>query len=253
MADPFVVKDGDTYYLFAEAQYNSPSLDSAIVYYYSSDLFNWTYGGVVLDDIVAGDEHLSYPFVFKCDGEWYMIPDCQGDSVRLFKATNFPTSWKVYELMVSGNYQVRDATIFQWSSVWYLLVFDKDASTLRLYYSSYLYGSTWIEHPSSPILSGLDNSRPGGRPIIRDGTGVDILLQDDSPSYGNALRIYRLTDLTTTTCTPTELGTSPILSASGSGWNASGMHTLDRIDSSVSIVDGIGAGVWSIGIYRDSA
>ena len=51
-----------------------------------------------------------------------------------------------------------------------------------------------------------------------------------------------------------ELAGSPILDASGIGssWNESGMHTLDRIDDALSVVDGkSGTSIWSIGFYQD--
>ncbi len=83
-------------------------------------------------------------------------------------------------------------------------------------------------------------------------TSVDIFVQDNVTSYGNKTRIYKLTDLSKTTVTVTELAGSPILNASGSGWNSNGMHQLDRVDDTLSVVDGKDASsVWSIGIYKD--
>jgi len=248
VADPFIVKDGDTYYIFYEVANGGTT---TICYSFSSDGLAWTYGGQVLTSAETGSSTLSYPCVIRVDGEWYMMPDCGGQTVRLFKATTFPTVWIDYETLIFTAHNMRDATPFQYNGTWYVLVFDKSLATARLFYAeNCIYGAQWHEHPSSPILTGMDNSRPGGRPIVRENS-VDMYIQDDAPTYGNLLRAYRLTNLSLTTCTAAELETSPILNASGSGWNADGMHHLDRVDSGLSIVDGVSSGGFSIGIYRD--
>lgn len=255
VADPLVVLDGETYYLFYEA--SKPGTITTICYSTSADGLTWTFGGEVLNATHAGTNHLSYPQVISVDGEWYMIPTSSDDAIVLWHATTFPTAWERMETMIAGTWGPRDATVFQFGGVFYLLVYDTTNEICKLYFSDTLFGSGWTQHPSSPILSGVRNSRPGGRPIVR-AESVDILLQDSVTTYGNKTRIYKLTNLSKTTVTATELAGSPLLEASGVGdaWNELGMHTLDRISASVSIVDGKNKDVnevdiWSIGIYRD--
>ena len=57
----------------------------------------------------------------------------------------------------------------------------------------------------------------------------DILryAQDCYPEYGTQVRAFEVTELTTTTYTERESPSNPVLSGSGTGWNASGMHNID--------------------------
>ncbi len=81
----------------------------------------------------------------------------------------------------------------------------------------------WTEHPESPIIIGDANiARPGGRVIILDHRIVRYT-QDDDPTYGNQVRAFEITELTTTSYEEKEVPESPILEASGNGWNAEGM------------------------------
>lgn len=254
VADPFIVKDGDTWYIFFEAYTGTTAKN---VYGTSSDLINWTYGGKLTID--GADFDASYPFVFRCDDRWFMIHgwDVAGPAgeIRLLVPKTWPNDWTAIKILISDAHRFRDVSIFQYNEIWYILTFDENDITARLFYCSTLYGGTWVEHPSSPISSGYGASRPGGRPISRPGVGVDILIQDNSDYYGKALQIYRLSNLSPTTCTMTELTTSPILQMSGSGWNAAGMHQLDRINANFSVVDGFDVqpnGIYSIGMYQDA-
>lgn len=252
VADPFIVLDGETYYMFYEAQ--KPGLITTIVYSTSADGLAWTFGAQVLSATETGSSALSYPQVLKVDDDWYMFVTSSNDEIGLWRATTFPTAWEKVQPLVTGNWGPRDGTIFQYGGVFYIIVYDTTNVTTRLYYSDTLYGTgAWTEHSQSPILSGQRNSRPAGRPIVR-ASSVDIFVQDNVAEYGNKTRIYKLTELTKTTVTATELVGSPITEGDGVGWNSDGMHTLDRVSDALTVVDGKDAsGVWTIGIYKDTA
>ena len=54
----------------------------------SDDGINWSYKQIVLDEPF----HMSYPYVFKWQEDFYMIPESQeANSVRLYRALDFPT------------------------------------------------------------------------------------------------------------------------------------------------------------------
>lgn len=252
IADPFLVKDGDTYYLFYEVQISGIENLAVISYSTSTDGLNWTYGSKIMDDTLTGATHLSYPMVFKVDNDWFMLPDHTSNQAKLYRATAFPTAWEYVDTLLDRAYEIRDSVIFQYDGAWYIYTWDKDSRWSKLFRSNYLYGEPYEEHPKTNMINGLDATRAGGRPIIRPGVGVDILIQDGDPVYGNAVRIFRLTNLTQLTLTFAELASSPLLEASGiPDWRETGMHQLDRIDSTLSIVDGHNDTVYSIGIYED--
>ena len=69
-------------------------------------------------------------------------------------------------------------------------------------------------------------ARPAGRLIHTAGRLIRYA-QDCVPSYGGQVRAFEITTLTSTTYVEREHPRSPILTATGSGWNTSGMHHVD--------------------------
>ena len=63
----------------------------------SPDGLQWTYDRIVLTESF----HLSYPYVFKYDGIYYMIPETyHANSIRVYQATNFPYDWAFVSTIV---------------------------------------------------------------------------------------------------------------------------------------------------------
>jgi hypothetical protein len=68
-------------------------------------------------------------------------------------------------------------------------------------------------------------ARPAGRPFVLDGT-LYRLGQDCYPTYGRAVRAFQVTDISPTTYAEQTVET-PLVQASGKGWNSNGMHHVD--------------------------
>ena len=83
-----------------------------------------------------------------------------------------------------------------------------------------------FEHP---IVAGdRCAARPGGRPIVwRD--HVLRFAQCDRPVYGVSVRAFEVTDLSPSGYAERPAGRDPLLTGSGAGWNAAGMHHLDPL------------------------
>jgi len=192
VADPFMIKDNSTWYMFFEVM-NSQTHQGDIGLAISNDGLNWIYKQIVLDESF----HLSYPYVFKWKNEYYMIPDSyQANSIRLYEAVDFPTQWSFVGTLIYGNYV--DSSIFRYDDRWWIFVETNPEGNniLRLYYAEDLMGP-WIEHPESPIIEGDANiARPGGKVLVFDGRIVRYA-QDDDPTYGNQVRAFEITELTT--------------------------------------------------------
>jgi hypothetical protein len=214
VADPFMLYENNTWYMFFEV-YNSDTDQGDIGLAMSNDGLNWTYKQIVLDE----QFHLSYPCVFKWNNEYYMIPETsKKKSIRLYKANNFPKGWSFIKTLIGGKNYV-DPTIFRYNDKWWLFAGIQKNDTLYLYYSDNLMGP-WTEHPYSPIIKGDANtSRPGGRIMTFNGRVIRYA-QDDYPIYGNQVRAFEIDMLTTTNYKEHEIDKSPILIASGHGWNA---------------------------------
>lgn len=223
VADPFLLPLGDTWYLFFEV-FNNSTNQGDIGYAISDNGLHWTYQQIVLDE----PYHLSYPYVFEWQGDYYMVPESyQVSSILLYRAVNFPTHWELVTTLVSGQPYV-DPSPFFYNDVWWMFAATGNNGTLHLFYADELAGP-WVEHLSSPVVEGNANiARPAGRVLEFNGRLLRIT-QDDYPTYGNQVRAFEITTLSKVDYTEFEVPESPLLSATGSGWNADGMHHIDAL------------------------
>jgi hypothetical protein len=237
VADPFMVNENGTWYMFFEVM-NVCDRQGDIGLATSNDGFNWTYQQIVLDEPF----HLSYPYVFKWQNEYYMIPESgQTNSIRLYKAINFPTQWSLEKILINGRDYV-DSSIFYFNGNWWLFTASTDSSVLHLYYANEPIGP-WIEHPKSPAIEGnLSIVRPGGRVVVFDDKQAIRYTQDNKYVYGNQVRAFEITELTKIDYKEREVKENPILKPSGLGWNKTGMHHIDphqiEPDKWIACVDG---------------
>lgn len=222
VADPFMIREGSTWYMFFEVL-NKKTNQGDIGLATSDDGMSWTYKKIVLNE----EFHLSYPYVFKWNNEFYMVPETyQDNSVRLYRAIDFPEKWSFVTTLLKGIYV--DSSIFQHNEKWWILTEPNplENNMLALYYADKLTGP-WIEHPMSPVIKDDPNiARPGGRVIIFDNR-IFRYAQDDEPSYGNQVWAFEITKLTTTNYEEKQVDKFPILKADGTGWNGKGMHHID--------------------------
>ena len=221
VADPFMLYDNDTWYMFFEVKTEKTRLGQ-IALAASTDGFCWTYKQIVLKEKF----HLSYPYVFTWQNEYYMVPETLKDrSVRLYKASRFPFQWDFYRYLLS-DVDFVDSSVLNFGGLWWLFTSPPTNDQLHLYHSENLFGP-WVAHPSSPIVKGdPQNARPAGRFLIL-GDRIIRFAQDDAATYGRSVRGYEIIELTPTTYNERALERSPIISATNTGWNSLGMHHID--------------------------
>jgi hypothetical protein len=242
VADPFMWRGAEGWTMFFEVL-NRENERGEIGLATSVDGLEWSYRQIVL----AEPFHLSYPYVFEWDGEHYMIPETLGaGAVRLYRAEEFPTRWALVCSLVEAS--CADPSIFRYGEKWWMFACSTpyQHDTLRLYHADDLKGP-WAEHPSSPIVErDKHTARPGGRVLVLDDRIIRFA-QDCVPRYGTQLRAFEITELTTGSYVERESQSSPVLTASGSGWNALGMHQVDAHMLPgglwLACVDGFGEGV----------
>ncbi len=222
VADPFLIEEASTWYLFFEV-YNNVTQQGDLAVATSTNTRSWKYQQVILDETF----HLSYPYVFKWQDEFYMIPETfETDSIRLYRASNFPNEWEFVETLVDGKDFVDPSIVF-FEDRWWLYSATTSNDTLYLYYADELTGP-WQEHPDSPIVEqDTHKARSSGRVTIYENQLYRFTM-DVSPSFGtHQVWAYRVTDLSPTTYAEERVGEEPIIKATGSGWNAQAMHQLD--------------------------
>jgi hypothetical protein len=248
VADPFLYYENSTWYMFFEALI--PSLGHGAIGFASSyDGLHWDYEEIVLSE----DFHLSHPLVLKHNGHYYMVCETyQIGEVRVYETSNFPYDWTYVSTLVSGRPFV-DPSIFRYNDKWWMFVAGNSNSYCYLYYSDDLLAG-WVEHPMSPIVTAdASRARPGGRTFIYDYDRIIRPAQKANVVYGEGLRAFEIDILNETQYAEHEIPESPLIFASGSGWNATGMHHLDPWWTGTKwlcAVDGQDEhGRWSIGIY----
>lgn len=224
VADPFMIKVGGTWFMFFEVMPRT-SPKGVIGLASSRDGSTWTYERIVLEEPF----HLSYPHVFTWQDEVFMVPEThEAETVRLYRAVNFPTSWRYERDLITGR-PFSDATSFQHDDHWWMFA-ETDAGRrhdlLRLYTSRALLGP-WREHPMSPVVKRNPHAaRPAGR-VVMTPDGPVRFSQDCYPVYGSAVTAHLITELTADRYAERPLGTQPLLQGSGRSWNAGGMHHID--------------------------
>jgi beta-xylosidase len=221
LADPFMVREGDTWYMFFEI-FNWDTEHGDLSVATSKDLRKWKYERIVLDEPF----HLAYPYVFKWEGEYYMIPDTyEARSVRLYQADEFPFRWSYVTTLLEGAEFVDSSVVF-YNDKWWLFTSYVGNRTLSLYYADQLAGP-WQEHPQSPIVEdNIDIARPGGRMLVHEGR-LYRYGQDGYPRYGNLIRAFEITEISPTAYSERLVSETPVVEASGRGWNQDAMHTVD--------------------------
>jgi hypothetical protein len=225
IADPFMLRVDRTWYLFFEVL-NLQTGKGVIGLAISENGLKWTYEQIVLSEPF----HLSYPYVFEWMNDYYMVPETfEAGSIRLYKASKFPTEWSFVGILKSGEH-FADASLFRYHSKWWLFTETNPEmrnDTLRLFHAPELIGP-WIEHPDSPIIEGNPHiARPAGRVIVVDDKVIRYT-QDCHPAYGTQVRGFEINELTTRTYREQKVDqTHLVLTPSGIGWNASGMHHID--------------------------
>ncbi len=222
VADPFMIRRDGRWHLFFEVLNGANGLGE-IGYAVSPDANSWEYRGIVLREPF----HLSYPGIVRWDGSYWMVPETlAAHAVRLYRANPFPDRW-VHESDLLPLYAA-DSTPFRFRGRWWMFVCTTphEHKTLALYSSGDLRGP-WREHPRSPIVADDRHiARPAGRPRMIGGR-LHRFAQDCSEEYGQHVRAFEILELTETAYRERELATSPILGATGHGWNADGMHQID--------------------------
>ena len=238
MADPFIIRDSNIFYIFYEempSKMNSTWGDIAVLH--STDLVCWERMGVVLDEPF----HLSFPNVFRYNGEWYMIPETGAiHEVRVYRAVDFPMRW-IYDHTLFHDDYMADAAIIKWQGMWYLMY--SSSKGLRLCYADDLY-SEWQEHPSSPIRldDGKQETRPAGNFIVYKDSLYYVVQRHDG-GYGTSVVAYQIDSLSTEVFMEHRLAHNPVVDRHGNGYAKDGMHQLSCIylpekDIYFSVMDG---------------
>jgi hypothetical protein len=224
VADPFMIRADDGWVMFFEV-FNRRTGKGEIGCAKSANGIAWCYGGIVL----AEPFHLSYPYVFRWQDTYYMMPESSAGTAALclYAARSFPSNWELAATLLQNGCYV-DASLVRYEDRWWLFA-ETNAprnDTLRLYHSDDLMGP-WMEHAKRPLLSGNPHfSRPAGRAIVYRNRIIRFA-QDCWPRYGRQIHAFEITQLSREVYCERPAGPTPLIGPGRSEWNSSGMHHVD--------------------------
>ena len=196
-ADPFVVKDKDSFYIFFEEfliEKGHGYLCSATLDFKNKKLFNKKI-------ILQKDYHLSFPFVFKYENKYYLIPESSKQKkIDLYEFESFPDKLKFVRTLLSG-FNAADSVLYIDKKIWYILTNlersknDLNSKDLSIFQSDSLLKGSFIQKHKNPVVSDVRFARNGGR-LIHSKNKLYRVSQDCKRRYGHKINIMKVISFT---------------------------------------------------------
>ena len=174
--------------------------------------------------------HLSYPFPFSVGTDLCLTMET-GSAGQLCMWRLRRGEWLQTVLL---ERPVIDPTFWRERDSWWLfgtLADDEPDKNLHLFFADRIEGP-WTPHPNNPIKSDIGSSRPAG-PLFRAAGRLIRPSQDCATSYGSAVVLNEITDLTRTTYAEQSVRRLPPQSE-----YPDGLHTICAAGENLTIVDG---------------
>lgn len=193
-ADPFVAHHaGRNFLIFEIDNHTKPK-----GYIGACEIFaDGSYGEV--RTVLNCDYHLSYPFIFLHENQWYMIPETSANhTIELWQAIDFPFSWQKKQILIN-HIEAVDTTLYFDGNIYYLLTSTKINSKkfgnrLDIFISDNLFSNHWLSHSNNPVKQNLLYERPAGNLFTVDGK-LYRPVQDSIKRYGGAMEIRRVLEI----------------------------------------------------------
>lgn len=193
-ADPFPVFWESKYYVFLEDASYVPRKGRISVIELNLD---GTYSNPEV--VIERDYHMSYPFVFRCEGDFYMVPETYANNrIELYRCTEFPHRWELCETLIKDVKAV-DATLLNTEGRWWMFVnIQSDRSSVNdelfLFHASNPIGP-WKPHRHNPIVSDARCARSAGKIYCLGGKLFRPAQDCSGGIYGRAIRIQEIVRL----------------------------------------------------------
>jgi hypothetical protein len=206
LADPFMIeREGRNICFLEDYDYAKGRACIAAVEIHSVKQYE------MLGPVIEEPFHMSYPYLFEYEGVLYMLPETnEADAIRLYRCTNFPLKWE-YQQDVMDGVKAFDSMIFQLDGRWWLLSNmsakgkEDGSSQLMAFYSDDPLSGSWQPHRKNPIIFNSATARNGGILDLDSGYPIRSRQRQGFNSYGDALTLAKITDLTPDTYSEEEL------------------------------------------------
>jgi hypothetical protein len=153
-----------------------------------------------VDDVrvcLSRSYHLSFPNVFRHDGEILMIPETvENGTVELYRATAFPYEWKLEKVLFRGNV-VDTCPWFDGQRWWFFAGMAEPVghTVVGMLFSSETLTGTWQMHPSNPIAWDVRVARNAGA-IFASNRKLFRPSQNCAGAYGRSVTFQEIIELT---------------------------------------------------------
>jgi len=195
-ADPFIIEENNKYYVFVEEL----EYKDAKGYISVMEIKEENSTHVKTQKILEKTYHLSYPFIFKLNGIYYMIPETIGNrTIELYQCEEFPYKWRFWGNLME-NVIAADTTItFYNGKYWMFTNIEREQSILaneelHIFYSDDLLSNRWTPHGANPVIVDVKTARPAGNIFEYEGS-LYRPSQDCSKRYGWAICINKILKL----------------------------------------------------------
>lgn len=192
LADPFLFEIENELYCFAELFDFSTSkgrIVSAKVDQFST---NWSW-----KDEITENFHLSFPFIFKYQDDFYMCPETSEiQEIRIYKYDKKTLKWNYYKTLMN-NVRAADTLIFFKNGKWWLFCtldlaqINEYETFAFLWYSDNPFTSHWVPHNLNPVFIDSNKARNAG--LLYDKDEIYRVSQSQGQyTYGKSFDIHRI-------------------------------------------------------------
>lgn len=192
-ADPILFSDNGKTWLFVEA-FNKKAGKGEIGYFEIID------GKAVnFKLVIETPTHMSYPFVFKHNEDYYMIPETgAARHIALYKANKFPEEWVLDKILLEGDVY-RDSTIISEGDGQFKVYSYKQEGTNRFNMrNTFTIFHLNMNDKTLSVLSSFEDKdkahRPAGPCFSRNGKIIRVA-QKCNRAYGEAMFVYEQTSI----------------------------------------------------------
>lgn len=148
LKDPFILKDGSTYYMYYTFFPDTGADYADIAYATSTDLNNWTHQGVVVSRTscwAGGTGGVWAPYITNINGLWYMFV-CQYQQMGYLTSTSLTSGWVWNDFVRNNSGAIisgLDPHIVQSGSSYYL-VYTENLNSITLCKASSILDNRWV-------------------------------------------------------------------------------------------------------------
>jgi len=192
-ADPFLVYSRGTHFLFYEEIKSGKGSIACLTY---SENEGWS----KVKTVLQREYHLSYPFVFEYQGDYFMIPEtAENRTIELYRATHFPERWELEKILMP-DVSARDTTLLYRDGLWWMFTCVQEhpevssCQELFLFSTDELLEGEWQAHPLNPIVSDVGSARPAGRFLELEGR-LYRPSQNCGGQYGTSIKLNLVSEL----------------------------------------------------------